>query len=95
MLRFVQISTSDVAGGEAEPSSTPYLTNNPAAGADQAPLHADPYPNTDSPGQIAECAAGNERYNAASAAIGNPVGDVGLKTETTTTATTTKSGGGK
>jgi ABC-type transporter Mla subunit MlaD len=96
VLRFVLISISDVAGGEAEPSSTPYLTNNPAAGTDQAPLHADPYPNTNSPGEIAECSAGNEPFNAVGAAIGNPTGDVGLKTETTTTATaaTTKTKGG-
>jgi ABC-type transporter Mla subunit MlaD len=84
VLRFVQISSTDVPGGEAGPSTTPYLTNNPAAGADQAPLHVDAYPNTDSPGQIAECSAGNEKFNASSPAIGNPIGDVGLKTETTT-----------
>jgi hypothetical protein len=64
------------------------LTNNPAAGTDQAPLHTDPYPNTNSPGEIAECSAGNEPFKAAAPAIGNPIGDVGLKTETTTTATT-------
>lgn len=91
VLRFVLVSISDVAGGEAEPSSTPYLTNDAAAGPDQAPLHADPYPNTDSPGEIAECSGGNETFNASSAAIGNPVHDVGLKTETTTTPTTTTS----
>jgi hypothetical protein len=52
-------------------------------------LHVDPYPNTDSPGQTAECSAGNEPYSGAAAAIGNPAGNVGLKTETTTASGTT------
>lgn len=84
VLRFVLLSISDAPGSEAEPSSGPYLTNNPAAGVDQAPLHADPYPNTDAPGETAECSAGNERYSPDRAQIGNPSRNVGRETETTT-----------
>ena len=47
-------------------------------------MHANPYPNTDSPGQTPECAAGNEPYSPSAALIGNPPGNVGLKTEQTT-----------
>ncbi len=83
VLRFVLIAIDDVAGGEAVPSSTPYLTTGTAGGDNHGPLHVDPYPNTDSPGQTAECSAGNEPYSAAHAVIGNPATDVGLKTEST------------
>ena len=38
-----------------------------------------PYPNTDSPGQPAECAAGNETFDAATSVIGNPPGNLGLQ----------------
>jgi hypothetical protein len=48
------------------------------------PVHADPYPNTDSPAQVPECSAGNERYSGAGSLIGNPPGNVGRTTETTT-----------
>jgi hypothetical protein len=40
-----------------------------------------PYPNTDSPGQTAECEAGNETYSGAAAVIGNEPGNQGLTTE--------------
>ena len=83
VLRFVQVAIDDVAGGEGVPSSSPYLTPGTAGGVNHAPLHADPYPNTDSPGETAECSAGNEPFNSGAAAIGNPQGNVGLHTEAT------------
>jgi hypothetical protein len=51
------------------------------------PLHVNPYPNTASPGQSSECAAGNEPYSATHAVIGNPPGNLAAKTETTTRKT--------
>ena len=81
-LRFVQIAIDNFPGSEAGPSRRPY-TGPP--GPAHGPVHVNPYPNTDSPGQTpAECAAGNEPYNPNRAVIGNPPGNLGLKTETTT-----------
>jgi virulence factor Mce-like protein len=84
VLRVVIVAIDDVAGGEAVPSSHPYLTPGTAGGHNHAPLHVNPYPNTDAPGQPAECAAGKEPFSSASAAIGNPRGKLGLGTEATT-----------
>ncbi len=95
VLRFVLIASTDVPGGEAQPSSGPYLTNNPAAGADQAPLHADPYPNTAAPGQPRECSAGNEPFKATAAALANPTKNVGTRTESTVPAPRRKPRKGK
>ena len=39
---------------------------------EHGPLHVNPYPNTASPGQTAECAAGNEPYSGAAAADRQP-----------------------
>jgi ABC-type transporter Mla subunit MlaD len=80
LLRFVQVAIQDVPGVESEPSSKPYT--GPAGGT-YGPVHANPYPYTDSPGQPAECAAGNEPYSAKAALIGNPPGKLQLSTETT------------
>jgi virulence factor Mce-like protein len=80
LLRFVQVAITDVPGYESVPSSRPYT--GPASSG-SGPLHVNPYPNTDSPGETAECAAGNEPYLASHAAIGNPSGNVGLTTEQT------------
>ena len=45
-------------------------------------LHANPYPNTASPGQTPiECEAGNEPYIAGSQVIGNVPGDQGTSTD--------------
>jgi hypothetical protein len=84
LLRFVQIAVDDVPGYESEPSSAPFTgtSTGPASG----PLHVNPYPNTASPGETYECAAGNEPY-ANRAVIGNPAGNVGIKTEKTTRGT--------
>jgi ABC-type transporter Mla subunit MlaD len=81
LLRFVQIAIDDVPGYESEPSSVPFTgtSTGPASG----PLHVDPYPNTASPGQTRECSAGNEPYPQR-AVLGNPAGNVGIKTEKTT-----------
>jgi ABC-type transporter Mla subunit MlaD len=79
LLRFVQIAITDVPGVESQPSSRPYTgPQGPAFG----PVHVNPYPNTNSPGQPAECAAGNEPY-LHRAVIGNPPGKLSLKTEQT------------
>lgn len=79
-LRFVQVAITDSPGYESVPSSRPYTG---PAGTSSGPLHVNPYPNTNSPGQTAECAAGNEPYSGAHAVIGNPGGNLGLSTEQT------------
>ncbi len=80
LLRFSQVAITDGPGYESSPSQRPYTG---PAGATSGPLHVNPYPNTDSPGQTPECAAGNEPYSAKHASFGNPPGNVGLKTEKT------------
>jgi hypothetical protein len=82
---------NDVAGGEGAPSSLPYTSygSEGSAGAngrenDHGLLHLDLSPNTASPGETDECSAGNEPFNANTAVIGNPAGNVGKSTETTT-----------
>jgi ABC-type transporter Mla subunit MlaD len=87
-LRFSLVAIDDVLGGEANPSSQPYTTLASSPTQEHGPLHVNPYPNTDSPGETAECAAGNEPYSGAAAVIGNPTKNVGLTTETTTTGST-------
>jgi ABC-type transporter Mla subunit MlaD len=79
-LRFVQIAIDDFPGSEGSPSRRPYTG---PAGTGHGPIHVNPYPNTDSPGQTPECAAGNEPFPANHAVIGNPPGNVGLQTEKT------------
>ncbi len=86
-LRFSLVAIDDVLGGEAVPSSHPYTTPATDPIAEHGPVHVNPYPNTDSPGQTAECEAGNETYSGAAAVIGNEPGNQGLKTESTTPTT--------
>ncbi len=81
-LRFNLVVIDDVQGGEAVPSQRPYLKNDSTFNDEHGPLHVNPYPNTDSPGQKPECAAGNEPY-LQRAVIGNPPGNLGTKTEKT------------
>jgi ABC-type transporter Mla subunit MlaD len=81
LLRFVQIAIDDVPGYESSPSSVPFTGTS--TGQASGPLHVDPYPNTASPGQTRECSAGNEPYPQR-AVLGNPAGNVGVKTEKTT-----------
>jgi ABC-type transporter Mla subunit MlaD len=83
-LRFYLVTIDDVPGAESVPSQVPYRTPDFSHNDEHGPIHVNPYPNTDSPGQTPECAAGNEPYSGASALFGNPKGNVGLKTETTT-----------
>jgi ABC-type transporter Mla subunit MlaD len=83
-LRFDLVVIDDVLGGEAVPSSRPYTTPNTDPNNEHGPLHVNPYPNTASPGQMPECAAGNEPYSGAQAVIGNPPGNLGTHTEKTT-----------
>jgi ABC-type transporter Mla subunit MlaD len=86
-LQFILVAIDDILGSESVPSQTPFLTplmkhNNHGHG--HGPLHVNPYPNTASPGQVPqECAAGNETYSGDRAQIGNPPGNVGLRTEVT------------
>lgn len=86
-LRFNLVAIDDVPGEESGPSQTPYLTPDTNPADAHGPLHVDPYPNTDSPGQTPECSAGNEPYSGTQAVIGNPPGNVGLKTQTTSRST--------
>ncbi len=79
LLRFVQLAIDDIPGGESEPSSRPYTG---PGGTSSGPLHVNPYPYTDSPGQPAECAAGNEPY-LTRAGFGNPPVKLSIKTEQT------------
>jgi ABC-type transporter Mla subunit MlaD len=81
LLRFVQIAIDDVPGYESEPSQTAFTGTS--TGSASGPLHVDPYPNTASPGEARECSAGNEPYPNR-AVLGNPAGNVGIKTEKTT-----------
>jgi ABC-type transporter Mla subunit MlaD len=80
LLRFVQVLVNDTPGEESEPSSHVYTG---PSGNSTGPLHVNPYPYTDAPGQPAACAAGNETFNPARAVIGNPPGRLALTTETT------------
>ncbi len=89
-LRFSLVAIDDVLGGEAVPSSRPYTTPVSSSTAEHGPLHVDPYPNTGSPGQTAECEAGNEPYSGAAADIGNVPGNQGLQTESTVAQPKTK-----
>jgi ABC-type transporter Mla subunit MlaD len=83
-LRFNLVTIDDVPGAESVPSSRPFTTPDLKQTDEHGPLHVNPYPNTDSPGQTPECSAGNEPYSGAGALIGNPAGNVGLKTQATT-----------
>ncbi|HUO72410.1 MAG TPA: MlaD family protein [Solirubrobacteraceae bacterium] len=86
-LRFNVVVIDDVLGGEAVPSQKPYVTaaapNAPGNNGENGPLHVNPYPNTSSPGEPQECAAGNEPYKDV-AVIGNPPGKLSDTTEKTT-----------
>jgi phospholipid/cholesterol/gamma-HCH transport system substrate-binding protein len=86
-LRFNVVAIDDVPGAESVPSQRPFTTPNTDPNNAHGPLHVDPYPNTASPGQPYECAAGNEPYSGTRASIGNPPGNLGVKTEKTTRRT--------
>jgi virulence factor Mce-like protein len=94
-LRFSLVAIDDVLGGEAVASNHPYTTPQTSPTVEHGPLHVNPYPNTDSPGETAECEAGNEPYSGAAADIGNVPGNQGLHTEQTTSTGTGKNTGKK
>ena len=83
-LRFSLVAIDDVLGAESVPSQQAYTTPQTIPTTEHGPLHVNPYPNTDSPGETAECEAGNEPYSGAAADIGNAPGNQGLQTEKTT-----------
>jgi hypothetical protein len=94
VLRVLLVVVQDVKGDEAVPSSVPFTQVGTIGSGQYGPLHSNPYPYTDSPGQPRACAAGNEQYSPASAQIGNPKGKVSGKTEQTATSTTTTTSAG-
>ncbi len=83
-LRFVPLSIAPGTNSQNGPS---HQISQLPVGRDSGPLHSNPYPYTDSPGQPAECAAGNETFKANQVVIGNPPGNLGLKTEKTKAST--------
>jgi virulence factor Mce-like protein len=90
ILDFVPVATrvngGENLGFESQPSTKPYPgppITSISTGSIGA-LHSDPYPNTASPGQVRECSAGNEPFDPNKILIGNPPGNVGVKTEKTT-----------
>jgi ABC-type transporter Mla subunit MlaD len=82
-LRFIPVVIDDIRGEESVPSQKPYLKPNTNISNQHGALHDDPYPNTASPGQPDECSAGNEPFSSKAAVFGNPAGNVGHKTEST------------
>jgi virulence factor Mce-like protein len=83
--RFIIVITPRGPNSESGPSSAP--ANGPAVSYSESEsplanhLHANPYPNTASPGQPKECEAGREGYRAGQTVIGNVPGNQGTKTE--------------
>jgi ABC-type transporter Mla subunit MlaD len=81
-LRFGVIAMKEGVNSEAGPASAP--ANGPPSTANLTAdsfLHANPYPNTAAPGQVRECEAGNERYEAGRQRIGNQPGNQGTFSE--------------
>jgi virulence factor Mce-like protein len=76
--QFLVMSGGDGPNSENSPSSSP-TTGGGLTGA--AWLHANPYPNTASPGQPRECEAGKEPYIPNRVVIGNVPGNQGTRTE--------------
>jgi virulence factor Mce-like protein len=74
--RFIIIATPTGPNNEGGPASAPANGPSPANH-----LHANPYPNTASPGETRECEAGNEPYQAGQTVIGNVAGNQGTKTD--------------
>jgi virulence factor Mce-like protein len=76
--RFIIIATPQGPNNEGSLSSAP--ANGPSL---ENHLHANPYPNTASPGQPKECEAGNEPFLKGQTVIGNPPGTQQASTEST------------
>jgi ABC-type transporter Mla subunit MlaD len=85
--RFLVMSSPGGPNNETAPSSKPANKagneTNPGSSFPEANfLHANPYPNTASPGQKPrECEAGNEDYLTGQKVIGNVPGNQGIKTQ--------------
>ena len=80
--RFIIIATPQGPNNEGGPSSAP--ANGGVPGQQDNYLHANPYPNTASPGQPKECEAGNEPFLVGKQVIGNVPGTQARRpTETT------------
>jgi hypothetical protein len=82
VLRFDLVAIDDIPGEESVPSQSPYLATSGGSTAQHGAIHANGYPTTAAPGQMLECAAGNEPYSA-TPLIGNPAKNVGTRTEKT------------
>src|SRR3954454_1799746 len=76
--RFILFQTPFGPNNEGGPSAKPANGGGPVANANF--LHANPYPNTASPGQTHECEAGNEPYLIGQQVIGNVPGNQGTAT---------------
>ena len=74
--RFIVVAAPLGPDSEGGPSSRPASGD----GNVENNLHVNPYPNTASPGQEAECEAGNEPYVVGRPTIGNTPGNQGLVT---------------
>jgi phospholipid/cholesterol/gamma-HCH transport system substrate-binding protein len=84
--RFVVMSSPGGPNNETSPSSAPANQEGNETNPNGKPLanflHANPYPNTASPGQHPfECEAGNEGYIVGQKIIGNVPGNQGIITE--------------
>ena len=88
--RFIIIAAPIGPNSEGTPSSKP--ANGPTV---DNHLHANPYPNTASPGQTKECEAGNEDYVVGKTTIGNLPGNQGLKTSGQDGASVSSAGGSR
>jgi virulence factor Mce-like protein len=87
--RFLVMSggQTDPFGAVNAPNSENSPSSAPASGGGVFPdanyLHANPYPNTASPGQTHECEAGKEPYKLHQVVVGNVPGNQGTNTEGT------------
>ena len=74
--RFIIVASPQGPNNIGSPSSAP--ANGPEP---DNYLHANPYPNTASPGQVKECEAGQEPWVQGRRVLGNVPGNQGLITE--------------
>jgi phospholipid/cholesterol/gamma-HCH transport system substrate-binding protein len=84
--RFIILPSPSADNGAVGPNNEIGPAAAPANGPNEENhLHSNPYPNTASPGQTRECAAGNEHYADPSlrgkTVIGNQPGNQGTKTQ--------------
>jgi ABC-type transporter Mla subunit MlaD len=88
LARFQIVFSPLGPNAQGAPSSAPANGGSEALGtAKVVPnnfLHSNPYPNVGGPGQPVECEAGNEKFIAGKAVVGNVPGNVGSAHETTT-----------